>query len=303
MNAPILAAYDPFLEDRAPVELALTIRHLTGASVLAAAVYPAMLIDGFLEPYAIEPETLATGDRALARLREDTGVHTHSVTDISVPRALQELARSEGAGLVIIGSTAHTGAGRVLPGSTAERVLHGAPCPVALAPKGYLRGTLKTVAVGFADTPEGHVALVAAHLLALRAGAKLRAISVLHPSGGLDAALAKGTPPLRGIALEGHHRAEHEAALERAIAALPGGVEVEQETHVDDPADALLRVSRHVDAIVVGSRGYGPVRSVLLGGVSRRLVDGAHCPVIVLPRGVERPLEDLFAVPSAVTAS
>jgi hypothetical protein len=37
----------------------------------------------------------------------------------------------------------------------------------------------------------------------------------------------------------------------------------------------------------LGSRGYGPLRAVLLGGVSRRLMVEAHCPVIVVPRGVE----------------
>ena len=91
-------------------------------------------------------------------------------------------------------------------------------------------------------------------------------------------------------------------ALERAVAALPAGVEVETEIHVDDPAEALLRISEHVDMLVCGSRGYGPLRSVLLGGVSRRLVDGAQCPVLVLPRGIERPLEDLVG-PTAEAAA
>ena len=78
------------------------------------------------------------------------------------------------------------------------------------------------------------------------------------------------------------------------MAALPPGVEVETTVHADDPADILLRVSEHVDMLVCGSRGYGPIRSILLGGVSRRVVDGAHCPVLVLPRGIERPLGDLL---------
>ena len=37
--------------------------------------------------------------------------------------------------------------------------------------------------------------------------------------------------------------------------------------------------------MVVGSRGYGPARAVLLGGVSHVLVRDAGCPVLVLPRG------------------
>ena len=47
----------------------------------------------------------------------------------------------------------------------------------------------------------------------------------------------------------------------------------------------LMRVSENLDLLVCGSRGYGPVRAVLLGGVSRRLTAEAQCPVIVVPRG------------------
>jgi hypothetical protein len=34
---------------------------------------------------------------------------------------------------------------------------------------------------------------------------------------------------------------------------------------------------------------------VLLGGVSRRVITSAQCPVIVLPRGAEHPLRELLA--------
>jgi nucleotide-binding universal stress UspA family protein len=294
MPTPIIAAYDPFLEDRAPVELALLFGELTNTPVLAGAVHAAAFADGWMESLQTDPEVRAGADHALELLRGDTGVQSRSIVDVSVPRALHDLARRQGSGLIVVGSTTRGRAGRVLPGSTAERVLHGAECAVALAPSGYRRGPIETVAVGFVDTPEGHAALGAAHALALRAGARLRAISVLHPSGGLDAALAEGTPPPKSHMLQGHHRAEHQEALERAAAALPPGVEVETELDVADPAETLIRISEHVDVLVCGSRGYGPIRSILLGGVSRRVVEGAHCPVLVLPRGIERPLGDLL---------
>ena len=40
-----------------------------------------------------------------------------------------------------------------------------------------------------------------------------------------------------------------------------------------------------VDVLFCGSRGYGPIRRVLLGGVSSRLVRHAKSPVVVVPRG------------------
>ena len=39
-----------------------------------------------------------------------------------------------------------------------------------------------------------------------------------------------------------------------------------------------------IDVLVCGSRGYGPVRRVLLGGVSSRLIRRARLPVTVVPR-------------------
>ena len=60
------------------------------------------------------------------------------------------------------------------------------------------------------------------------------------------------------------------------------------EVRVDSPVAALEQFSGDVDLLVCGSRGYGPLGSVLLGGVSRRLVHRAACPVVVVPRGTER---------------
>ncbi len=292
MPTPIIAAYDPFLEDRAPLELALAAAELTGADVLAAAVRPSPFVGGWADLYVVDAGPDDTIESAMRRLHEEFGVQTRIVTDASVPRALHALARDEGAGMIVVGSTGRGQTGRVLPGSTAERLLHGAPCSVALAPRGYVRTPLDAIAVGFVDSPEAHAALAVAHMLAGRAGARLRVIVALHPTSGLSSG-SKTPPP--GLGLEGRHRAAVEATLTAALNALPSGVEIDREIHVEDPADVLLAVSEHVGLLVCGSRGYGPLRSVLLGGVSRRLVDGAQCPVLVLPRETGRPLIDLIS--------
>ena len=52
-------------------------------------------------------------------------------------RALQRVADDAGADLICIGSSRHGRLGRILPGDVARGVLQRAPCPVAIAPRGY----------------------------------------------------------------------------------------------------------------------------------------------------------------------
>jgi nucleotide-binding universal stress UspA family protein len=50
---------------------------------------------------------------------------------------------------------------------------------------------------------------------------------------------------------------------------------------LDDPRTVLLEASRHAHLLVVGSRGRGPVKSLLLGSAGVYLTQHARCPVVV----------------------
>jgi nucleotide-binding universal stress UspA family protein len=76
-----------------------------------------------------------------------------------------------------------------------------------------------------------------------------------------------------------------EKRMSDAIASLADGAEVSGRLLDGDPATELVKVSTELDLLALGSRGYGPVRTVLLGSVSRTLVREGACSVVVLPRG------------------
>jgi nucleotide-binding universal stress UspA family protein len=213
--------------------------------------------------------------------------------NVSPAHALHALAASEDAALLVVGST-HTGrAGRVLPGSTGERLIHGSPCPVAIVPKDYRRHPepIRRIGVAFNHTEEARTALDAAVELARGLGAELVVIGVAD-------ATAFGTPALMGGPSEAALRVDvtrhSKDSLAAAAAELPADVTATTACLVGLPADMLADYSHQLDLLVTGSRGYGPVHSVLAGGVSGRVLRSAHCPVIIVPRGAEQPLAGLF---------
>ena len=76
-----------------------------------------------------------------------------------------------------------------------------------------------------------------------------------------------------------------EAELDAALAeAFPQGapVEIERRLVEDDPAIALEREAKGADLVVVGSRGRSGIAAVILGSVSRHVVDHVPCPVVVV---------------------
>lgn len=61
-----------------------------------------------------------------------------------------------------------------------------------------------------------------------------------------------------------------------------GRLRVNSELISEAPVPALANMSTNADMIVVGSRGRGPLKQLLLGSVSNGLVHHAHCPVAVI---------------------
>jgi nucleotide-binding universal stress UspA family protein len=202
----------------------------------------------------------------------------------SAAEGLHEQAAETDAAAVVIGSSNRSGLGRLLPGGTAERLLSGSPVPVAVAPNGYAsrEAGRAVVGVGFDNSPEAGQAIRWAAALAKQSGASLQVLAVHAPMafGSVVAGGAFGTQTVNQ-ALGSELQAESEQLTEALLPELP----VESRLFKGDPAKLLAKHSQELDLLVLGSRGYGPIKSVLLGSVSSYVLRNAHCPVLVVPRG------------------
>jgi nucleotide-binding universal stress UspA family protein len=202
--------------------------------------------------------------------------------------ALHELASYEKADLIVFGA-AREGLADHLHVSLMERMVHSAPCAVAVAPAGYADdgdlSKLHRIGVGFSDSEEGRAAFHLAHALAGILGGELEVIA----GSGLSPALrsyAFSSPLLPAV--EDEMYAETKASLERVADELGSSVPVHLETIRGDPSGVLIERSGSLDILTLGSRAYGPLRHVLLGSVSARVMREAHCPVLVVPRGTSQ---------------
>jgi nucleotide-binding universal stress UspA family protein len=284
MPKPVIAALDPDRPDDAPLIAGAALARITGAPLIALAAYLHDPITNAVSAGTVDEDLRDHALRALEARAGATGAGLLVRGGPSAARVLHEAAAELDARLLVLGSTQRGPLGRVAPGSTGARLLHGASCPVAVVPGGVAADWMpERVGAGFVDVEEGRGALRAAAALARAAGGALRVMTAVEPLP------APAVPPYGA----GGHEAAMAAArreLDAAIAELGDDVHSSGEVVLAPAAEALVALSDDVDLLVCGSRGYGPLRAVLTGSVSHAVVRAAHCPVMVVPRGAVNAL-------------
>jgi nucleotide-binding universal stress UspA family protein len=116
-------------------------------------------------------------------------------------------------------------------------------------------------------------------------GARLRAVHAWQYASIGAPAIEVSGQPLFGVEFADLQRgieASFEAMLRAAIPD-PGDVDVEHRVVEGTAAAALVEESRGADLLVVGSRGLGGFRGLLLGSVGQQLAHHAACPVVIVP--------------------
>lgn len=297
MPFKIVVGYDGTEHARDALTLGERLATQTGATLVLANVYPgtpsALFGKGNVSGYFDILQRDA--EQVLGEAPGGGDCERRAVGASSPPRGLNDLAEEIGAAMIVVGSAHHGKLGHVEAGHTGQQLLHGAPCAIAVAPVGYASTDTPShgrVAVGFDGSPEAGVALQAATALARAVGAKLRVIAVAEPAASASPLYA--TPGEVDEAI----RKSAEERMAAAVAAAPDDVTMEESMFRGDPA-AILGDQPDCDLVVLGSRGYGHIKGVLLGSVSTKVVRGGNTPVIVVPRESAAPFAETDGQPAA----
>lgn len=269
MAEPIVIGVALREDDQAPLALGLELVRFMGAPLALAHVFAydaTSPVSADADAAAMEGVTLLTLARVADTLDDELEVTLHAEPSTSRVRGLRAAAGKLDASLLVVGASQRGRVGRVVPGATAERLIHAAPCALAVAPRNYQSslGGIRRIGVAFADTAEGREALDAAAAMAALGGATLTVYTaVAEPA----------TTPR-----------------------IPAGVPADLRVLEGEAAEALATVSGDLDLMVCGSRGFGTLHGTLAGSVSATLAHSCECPLLVLRR--QRRADVRAAAPS-----
>jgi nucleotide-binding universal stress UspA family protein len=216
----------------------------------------------------------------------DAGPATRVVRDGAAASTILEYAREIDADLIVVGSHGWSGFDRLILGSTAERVLHRADCPVLTVPRradepGSADRFAVTDVLCAVDFSEGSLQALACGLrLAQEHAARVTVLHVLDmPSE--DSLFGEASLPLSVYLASSTAR-----AAERLSTVVPAAArnwcQVRTLVRHGRPAAVILSEADADNAslIVMGSQGRHGVGLSLFGSTTQTVVRRATCPVL-----------------------
>jgi nucleotide-binding universal stress UspA family protein len=230
---------------------------------------------------------------ALAKKNVPLGVAVSPLAVRGVPfEEIVSTARARKIDLIITSTHGHTGLKRVLFGSTAERIVQRAPCPVLAVREReheFLTGATKSenggirlarilVPTDFSDCSRKALHYATAFAKIFRAE-----IFLLHV---LDMPLAAGEAGM-AVEMAAYQKSIHAAADKGMIAFLkdhPEPPPAEKEIRAGVPYREIIQTAdnQRIDLIVMGTHGRTGLGHFLLGSVTERVVRHARSPVLVV---------------------
>ena len=286
----VLAALDGSAADGPVVDWAADEAAWLGAPLrLVSAVDPGLQ----LTPY----EALATGSPSLADHLEEGARHVldravdrvrdrHPGLDVATavpwgPPAAAVVRFSEGARRVVVGAPARGRLERILLGSVALPVVAHARCPVVVVPAGTEVVPPRRIVVGV-DGSEGSARAVELALVTAEANGSDVTVVLGWNLEVHEGVVVSEPGSARWVAVEQRHADRVHQVVDPLAAAHPD-VRVEVHVRHGAPARVVLEeaAEREADLVVVGSRGFGGFRGLLLGSVSRHVVQHTERVVVI----------------------
>ena len=295
----IVVGYDGSVTSRAALEWGIAearARH-TSLRIVHVLASPAVAVTGYgiYEPLDSElvlkvgEQTLASAVERVQEIAPDLEVDTRLIPG---PPAQGLLDHLDGAELVVVGRRGHGTFGELLLGSTSLALATHAPCPVIVLREGVGRPIEAVEAGRVVVGVDGSELSSEALAFAFEEASLRRAgLTALH---AWDAPFFD-VPGHGGPGVPDAMREFQDEELRLLSESLAGwrekypDVDVRQTLVHEEPVKALVEASPGAALLVVGSRGRGGLRSMLLGSVSHALVHHARCPVAVVRPNVSRP--------------
>lgn len=223
--------------------------------------------------------------RYLDSVCDGMAVTYHSHSHRSVSRGLTEVVDELGADLLVLGSSSNGQFGQVVVGSTADRLLHSSPVPLAIAPRGYRiarSGALTRITCGYPGTPESVGVVKRIADLAIRLEVPLRVITFAVRGRTMY-------PPEVGLHAEDSILAAWEASARELLAKLrTDGVvsdDVVLQVVSGNGWDQALDAAEWQDGdiLALGTSPRGDMARVFLGSRGTKILRHSPVPVLVLP--------------------
>ena len=180
--------------------------------------------------------------------------------------------------LLVVGATSHQGHLTDMLGSVPTVVAHRAKCPVVVVHGGERRGPdLSRIVVGIDGSAGSEAALEWAIEETLRSDAELVLVhGWMYPYTGARTGISEPRDEMRLDAM----RTLESAALK--VNELAPAVRHHSIITEESPAKAIIDAAVDADLVVVGSRGHGGFVALLLGSVSRTVLQHSSRPVAVV---------------------
>lgn len=197
------------------------------------------------------------------------------------------LSAAKDAAMLVVGTRGLGTLGALTLGSVSSRVAAQATCPVVVVPPAELAGAgpvgdAGAIVVGLDGSAHSNAALrFALDLAATRSATIVAVHAYLVPLP--DPTLVGPDFVVRSETIaRTHAESVLDHAVQDAVDATSSTARVIQRAIAGNPVDALIDTAPEATLTVIGSRGRGGVRAMLLGSVSQSVLHRADHPVVIV---------------------